>query len=83
MAGARVSELLRELDSLLAADDARAADALAALRAELADAASQRALTAIRLAIDDIEYRTARQELGKLARAQGVVLGAIGGQGDA
>jgi signal transduction histidine kinase/DNA-binding response OmpR family regulator/HPt (histidine-containing phosphotransfer) domain-containing protein len=82
MAGARVSELLRELDSLLAADDARAADALAALRAELADTASLRALTAIRLAIDDIEYRTARQELGKLARAQGVVLGAIGGQGD-
>ena len=63
-----LGEVMDRLDGFLAADDARAEDALAELQALLAGTAHAAALDPIRRAVEDIEYAAARPPLSSLAR---------------
>jgi len=72
-----LAALLRQLDALLRADDARAEDALLALQARLPAGAvpeAHRALAAVRQAVDEIEYDAALVSLAALAQALGIEL---------
>jgi hypothetical protein len=71
---AHAGRLLRQLESLLRDDDARAEDVLGQLEALLAAGGPHEALTAIRLAVDEIEYHAALAPLATLARDLGLAM---------
>ncbi|WP_431477055.1 hypothetical protein [Massilia eburnea] len=64
--------LLRELDSYLRADDARAEDLLTELSALLAGSGHAALLARIQRAVDEIEYHGALKPLAELAQALGI-----------
>jgi two-component system sensor histidine kinase/response regulator len=74
--GARseVGPLLLRLERLLRNDDAQAEDVLTELQTILAPSPHDAALAQMRLAVDEIEYRTALAQLARLARALDVPL---------
>ena len=69
LAATDVTLLVRRLDTLLRADDAKADDTLLDLQAVLAGSAHGALLAELRLAVDDVEYRHALALLARLARA--------------
>ncbi len=67
-APSEVALLVGRLDALLRNDDARADDVLLDLQAALAGSAHGALLAELRLAVDDVEYRSALALLARLAR---------------
>ncbi|MCG2583600.1 hybrid sensor histidine kinase/response regulator [Massilia sp. TS11] len=72
---ADVARLVRQLETHLRHDDARAEDALAELQTLLAASPHGALLEAIRAAVDDIEYAAAQAPLAALAQALEINLG--------